>query len=558
MNSKNNMSTIKFIPGKLNQWSSYKKDNHTIWIAGDNISKKYNYLIEKLSTNIKINKDYIKETIKNIDDHFGIVVISKNWSFAAVDCARSYPIFWKKTKTNFILSPQAKCIAKEKEDTIDKHQLVAFRMSGYTINEGTLWNNINNLNPGNFIFIESQNDFYIEKHFVYDPWHISTRSYNDFKKQLKYEISRVLKNIIVKANGRTIAVPLSAGLDSRLIASGLKHLNYNNVKCFSYGLKNNFESNGSKIIAKKLGYKWNFVEINQNNAKNFSLSLTYNKFISNTLDGCATASIQGLYAIDILLKNKYLDKEDIIVNGNSGDFISGGHIPKKLLTWKNSKDINLLFDEIFEAHFYKHYALWESLLSTENKKIIKKQLLIQIEKNLYNINSNFMPQGVAEFLEYENRQTKFVANCQRIYEFYNLKWQLPLWDKSFINFWSYVPLKYKIDQKLYKDTLNELNMGKVWGEKYDFKPFVSPSWVRMLRYMFKAYFIFLGKKKWHKFERRYLNYWTDNICGQSAFPYKKIIKNKNGARHYVSWLTIFSEDQILNSNWQNLNIKHDN
>ena len=69
----------------------------------------------------------------------------------------------------------------------------------------------------------------------------------------------------------------------------------------------------------------------------------------------------------ILLKNKYLDKEDIIVNGNSGDFISGGHIPKILLTWKNSKDINLLFDEIFEAHFYKHYALWDSLLSTENK-----------------------------------------------------------------------------------------------------------------------------------------------------------------------------------------------
>ena len=309
-------------------------------------------------------------------------------------------------------------------------------MSGYTINEGTLWNNINNLNPGNFIFIKSQNNFYIKKHFVYDPLHISTRSYNDLKKQLKYEISRVLKNIIVKANGRTIAIPLSAGLDSRLIASGLKHLNYNNVKCFSYGLKNNFESNGSKIIAKKLGYKWNFVEINQNNAKNFSLSPTYNKFISNTLDGCATASIQGLYAIDILLKNKYLDKEDIIVNGNSGDFISGGHIPKILLTWKNSKDINLLFDEIFEAHFYKHYALWDSLLSTENKKIIKKQLLIQIEKNLYNINSNFMPQGVVEFLEYENRQTKFVANCQRIYEFYNLI-DFENWKKKFnVNKWN--------------------------------------------------------------------------------------------------------------------------
>ena len=54
------MSTIKFIPGKLKQWNSYKKDDHTIWIAGDNISKKYNYLIGKLSNNIKINKNYIK------------------------------------------------------------------------------------------------------------------------------------------------------------------------------------------------------------------------------------------------------------------------------------------------------------------------------------------------------------------------------------------------------------------------------------------------------------------------------------------------------------------
>ena len=117
--------------------------------------------------------------------------------------------------------------------------------------------------------IRDRTNFYIEKHFVYDPWHISTRSYNDFKKQLKYEISRVLKNIIVKANGRTIAIPLSAGLDSRLIASGLKHLNYNNVKCFSYGLKNNFESNASKSIANKLKYDWGFVEINQTKAKMF-------------------------------------------------------------------------------------------------------------------------------------------------------------------------------------------------------------------------------------------------------------------------------------------------
>ena len=168
-----------------------------------------------------------------------------------------------------------------------------------------------------------------------------------------------------------------------------------------------------------------------------------------------------------------------------------------------------------------------------------------------------MPQGIAEFLEYENRQSKFVTNCQRIYEFYNLKWLLPLWDKSFINFWSSVPLNFKQNQKLYKDTLNELNMGNVWGKNFEFKNFVTPNWIRVLRFIFKCYFLFLGKNKWHRFEKRYLDYWTDNICGQSILPYNKVIKNRNGARHYVSWHTICSENIILDSNWQNIKINDD-
>ena len=350
-------------------------------------------------------------------------------------------------------------------------------------------------------------------------------------------------------------MPLSAGLDSRLIASGLKYFNYKKVKCFSYGLKNNFESKSSRTIANKLGYSWKFIEINQQKAKNFYSTSNYKKFMNNSLDGCATSTIQGLYAVHNMLKDNYLHKDDIIINGNSGDFISGGHAPKDLI--KKSKNIDLLFNEVFEHHYKKHYSLWENLLNKENKKVIKIKLFNQIKKNIEDKDINFMAHGIAEFLEYQNRQTKYVINSQRIYEFYNLKWQLPLWDKSFIKFWSDVPLKYKINQKLYVDTLRDLNMGGVWGKEYNSRSYVSPKWVRVLRIMLKAYFLFIGKNKWHNFEKKYLEYWMDNICGQSILPYKEIIKNKNISRHYVSWLTIFCEDLVLNSNWQNLDIEND-
>ena len=62
-------------------------------------------------------------------------------------------------------------------------------------------------------------------------------------------------------------------------------------------------------------------------------------------------SIQGLYAIDELIKDKYISKEDIIVNGNSGDFITGGHVAKILDASVKSEDSNLLYNEIIEAHY---------------------------------------------------------------------------------------------------------------------------------------------------------------------------------------------------------------
>tara|TARA_Y100001970_G_scaffold263530_1_gene349072 strand:- start:3802 stop:5484 length:1683 start_codon:yes stop_codon:yes gene_type:complete len=555
MSNKNNI-TAEFIPDTLDNWVKYTYGTYVIWLSGDNNKEIYNYLIKKLLIKEKVNLNYINKIINNLDDHFGIIIISKKWILAAVDCARTIPIFWKKINNNLILSPQARNIANKYQSKVDENQLIAFQMSGYTIDEGTLWQGINNINPGYYLFYSIESNLYLKKYYFYEPWEFKTQPYDKFKEELKIKIKELLEKLVKKANGRTIAIPLSAGLDSRLVASGLKDLNYVNVKCYSYGLKNNYESRASKIIAKTLGYDWEFVEINQNQAKEYFASLEYKNFISKTVDGCATTTIQGLLALDVLLKRRFLKKEDIIVNGNSGDFITGGHIPHIENIPKKITNINLFLNDLIEKHFDKHYSLWNSLKSEKNKKVIKELLLKQLKKSSYNISDNFMIEGIFEFLEYENRQAKFVNNCQRLFEAYGFNWCLPLWDKSFMTFWSSVPLKYKFNQKLYKETLFELNMGKVWGENYNYKYFVSPYWMRIIRFLTKPFFVFLGKNKWHRFEKKYLSYWMDNICGESIFSYLDIIKNKNGARHYISWFTIIAENMNLGKNWQNIDLDY--
>ena len=546
------MSIAKFIPGKINQWQHHKTDDLDIWIAGYESLLIFKKFIDNINSCKNINKRLIKTFLKSINQHFGIIIISKHWAFAAADCARSYPIFWKNNNNKTLISPQANNIYDMSPSKIDKSQQLAFQMSGYTIGNSTLWRGIKSVGPGELIIFKKSNKYITENYFTYSPWIYPKSSYKKLKVELKMNIKKMILKLIEQANGKTIIIPLSAGLDSRLIASGLKEYNYSKVKCFSYGLKNNFESKASEFIAKKLGYEWKFVKTDIKIAKKFFTSSQYDEFISLANDGCATVGIQDIYPIKILVSQGYITKSDLIVNGNSGDFISGGHIPRNSLKWKPKKSMNLILKDIFDNHIEKHYSLWEKLLNKKNKDIIKKEIKKEIKKIPLDLKKNNMSHGILEFIEYQNRQCKYVVNFQRVYDYYNLKWLLPLWDKSFIEFWSKVPIEYKIEQKLYKETLSELNMGLVWTKSFDFEHKIHSEWIKALRFFFKICFILQGKKKWHRFDRKYFSYWTDNICGQAILPYKKIITNKYGARHFVSWHTLVCEYKNLKSNWQKL------
>ena len=194
-----------------------------------------------------------------------------------------------------------------------------------------------------------------------------------------------------------------------------------------------------------------------------------------------------------------------------------------------------------------HYR--EILINKANKDTVKNLLYIQLKESIKE-KVKLTEYGILEFLEYENRQVKHVINGQRIYDYYKLDWLLPLWNKSFIKFWQTVPLEYKLNQKLYKKVLFELNFGEVWTDEFDIKSYTSPSWMRVIRFFIKVLFIFSGTSKWHKFERRYIEYWTEIVCAPSINSYFKTIKNKNGFRNILSWLVLKAEKINLGKTWQ--------
>ena len=238
--------------------------------------------------------------------------------------------------------------------------------------------------------------------------------------------------------------------------------------------------------------------------------------------------IQDLPALYLYEKKQMFPKDALFINGNTGDFISGGHIPSELI---NHKQIN--FTLIVNLFIKKHFNLWDSCLSSPYKDVIFKrvsELLRIIERQKVN-----MPlPAIFEALEWSERQAKFVITGQRVYEFIDRDWRLPLWEDPIKNFFENLDYSNKLNQYFYKKVLIDLNWQGIWKDFPINKKKIFPLWMRPIRIMLKVFFLSLGREKWHKYERNYINYWTSYISSEALVPYFDAYKFKNNHRNAVS------------------------
>jgi asparagine synthase (glutamine-hydrolysing) len=361
------------------------------------------------------------------------------------------------------------------------------------------------------------------------------------KAQLIDELTEVtlgiFKETLERVDKRQIVIPLSAGNDSRLVASCFKHLGTENILCFTYGNKNSFEVKTAKKIAKKLGFDWVFVPLTHRGERKFYKSQTFKDYLDFADSVDSIPYFQGLTSIKYLKENMLLEEDAVFINGNSGDFISGLHINKLYETIKNNffykKD---LIDVLREKYIEKHFSLWGYLKREENISLLN----YSIDKALDQIGeiNNDNVHLAYEMLELIDRQSKYVIAGQKTFEFFNYEWLLPLWEDKYLNFWKKVPVNFKHNQTLYKEMLIQNNFGGVWDESIPVnKKKINSLLVQIIRLFFKTFFIFSSKNKWHQFETVFIKYWTDSILYYKFMPFWRIIFDYNKKpRNAISWV----------------------
>ncbi|MBN1872272.1 MAG: hypothetical protein JW800_06845 [Candidatus Omnitrophica bacterium] len=439
---------------KVNTGSLNKRQ---AWVFGQIFSSGFFHDAESLTSQILRMREFSPGAFKNLisafNGNFAIIVKDRDRCFVAVDRLRSVPLFYTRKNGTLRISNSARSLRGYLgEEGIDPLSSYEFYRAGYVTGSDTLFKDIKQLRAGEYLYSEGNvKQINVERYYEYWPRHISDSPEAVLLKELDAVLVRTFGRLCSGAEGRTLAVPLSGGLDSRVVGTMLKRLDYKDVICFSYGRKGNAESRKSKEVADALGFRWFFIEYTPSKWKGWKRSKEFQDYFKYADNFASLAHIDDWAAVWELKIGGAVPEDAIFVPGHTGDFISGGHLR---YVYGAKEEINE--DDLMERILEKHYGLWP-VNSQDNKLniILLEKLKAQLSEFEY-----ITQQALAswyELWEWQERQAKFIVNSVRAYEFWGYDWRIPLWDNELMDFWCSVPYTYKLDKRLYRAYLTAKN-----------------------------------------------------------------------------------------------------
>ncbi len=523
---------FQFLRDPKEPWCHFSFGDDDVWIKGYFHRHDVAEIARQASGQ---TKESVNKWLDSLNGLFSIIRTGPKCSFAASDIVRSYPLIWTIRNDAVIITGIGRLIEEKLglgPSEIDPTIARAFARSGFTISDRTLYREVKQIGPGTCLWLEDGRVVETRYH-RWKPWNADRGTTQARRGALANVNDTLVSDLIESLAGRQALVPLSAGLDSRFIASGLKAHGYTNVLCVAYGQPGNREVGISKGIAQRLGFDWHLVPFDNKSLRDMYRSDQYRDFVSFSDSLTSVHFTQDYFAIDRLLKEGLISKETVVVNGQSGDFIAGNHIPKELHQRPQDNDLDLR--RILEGLLVKHYGLWRCLNEDNNNAEISEVLQSVARTLISNEKGHIEPHGLYEAFEFEDRQSKYVVNGQRCYEYHGLEWRLPLWERRYMDFWEHASLEEKKAQTLYRETLVETNWGGVWKDIAVNPQVINPPWIRPIRLIAKALHAPFGRHQWHKFERRYLEYYMAATCSFAKWPYSYIATEKRGFRNSISF-----------------------
>ena len=384
--------------------------------------------------------------------HFSIKIETAEHVIIVTDRVLSHPIFYN-VKTREMIT---KLGAEHFLLNYTQDQILEYLTIGYVTGADTIIKDLISCEAGSITRFLKREKCLTSTCYTNQNTIVARRNltYSDFLS----ETLEAIKSLIQYADGRQIVIPLSAGYDSRLIATCIELLKYKNTLYFTYGAIDHPEVVGARKIANSL--QVNVTEIVYTAEKWNKLwnSGTLNDYILNTHNAVSLPHIQDFLAVWELKQSGALAKDCVFVPGHTGDFISGSHLPEFIFT-ENYVSV----DEVVASLLEKHVAVNALKLERNAKQDFTLRIQEKIKKQIYALGASATHmktdkmRDILQIWETNERQAKYICRSTITYKYFGFDYYLPLWDYRIITLFNNANRKYLFKSIWYRIAVNKLH-----------------------------------------------------------------------------------------------------
>ena len=381
---------------------------------------------------------------------FSVVVEKDGEIWAAVDRTRSMPLFYACDRQRLLISDDAYWVRSQAGDNTpgDVESAELWYML-YVLGPNTLAPSVKQLCPGTAIRVFHQGgDLSVEIRQYYR--YLQNPPLEGDQESLLARLEEVMEDAFVRmldsTRGRQIVIPLSGGLDSRLVACMLKRLGAPRVLAFSYGKRDNDEARVSREMAGRLGYRWQFVSFKDMNWRDVKLQSHLKQFtrFSSQLSVLPPA-LEDWLAIGELTRRGVLEEDAVFCPGHTAGFTSGR---RALDSAAQTHDEHELADLILQKHSPRLHWQQPDQATLDGMKAHVLDTLHGAARC-----GKWDPMAMLESWNWYERQSKRIIHMARSYEYWGYQWRIPLWDGALMDFWGRLPTKHRQDKALYRTFL---------------------------------------------------------------------------------------------------------
>lgn len=389
--------------------------------------------------------------LEAVDGVFSVVVSRENTIWAAVDRARSMPLYY--ALDGSAISDDSKCLREylhiEKEHTDPLH-MAELMTAGAVSDRYTVYAEIRQLPMAT---VAQWQDGQIHTAIYYHHM-ASTVEYTreEAFSALRSTAESVIDDVLKVVDNRPIVLSLSGGYDSRFIACMLKERGVEQVYCYTYGVESSFEVRQSKKVADALGYEWICVTYTEEDIKG-QLNRDGQTYIDACYQHDFTTYLQNYVAVKYLHETGWFPKNAVFLTGLCHDMPTGAY-------QKRPEEITYPITPDGVAAF----TMDDRFIRYRLKKSAEKAYLEDLRRQIDEIGKDIVSfqdfVQVADVLNTGFSHSRRFLPMNHSHEFFGYEWLLPCWTQKLLDFWYSLPYDFRVRQNLYEQWLVEDLCGK--------------------------------------------------------------------------------------------------